>query len=153
MKILKLQTKKFHNIGPYAQCYKTFDSRNLRIGRMSFHGRPRLMFLSNLLESNIFQMFHSKEDLAGTACHGQTLQPIAIVNYGRKKFYNFGPWLKKLDCGKHSSLLNREITDTDKKLLNSSCLSNALAYCAGALALPTKIGNLWLRNLIELIMR
>jgi hypothetical protein len=31
IKIRKLETKKFYNIGPRAQCYETFDGRNLRV--------------------------------------------------------------------------------------------------------------------------
>jgi hypothetical protein len=37
----------------------------------------------------------TKIDLAGKACQEQTLQLIAkFVTYGRKKFYNIGPWFQ-----------------------------------------------------------
>jgi hypothetical protein len=50
--------------------------------------QPSLMFVH---QAGAYQS-EANIDSAGKACQGQTLLLITVVNYGRKKFCNIGPW-------------------------------------------------------------
>ncbi len=101
MKIHNYGCKKLYEIGPRAQCYKSFFVCDLRIFLISQSVCPWQVFpaqsidcMEQMKDSSLGQAPVLQTDQVKQACQGQTLQLITnICKLRQKKFFNIGPRL------------------------------------------------------------